>query len=96
MNNPNSTIWKVAAGVRYRHLLDEAVLTHPGRDEALVLNETGIAFIEACDGARTVGQIIDLMAEAFDVRAEQLATDLEPFIDRMASEGVIEAVGEQP
>jgi len=88
-----STVWKLDPGVRFRRLFDEAVLIHQRTAEALVLNDTAISFIEACDGQRTVGEIIDRMTEDFEVGAEQLAADLAPFIEQLAAEGIIERVG---
>lgn len=88
--NSNETIWKVDRGVRFRRLLDEAVLINQATAEALVLNDTAISFIEACDGVRTVGEIIGAMTQDFDVEAGQLAADLEPFIAQLAAAGIIE------
>ena len=51
----NATIWKVKDGVRFRRLFDEAVLIQQDKAEALVLNDTAISFLEACDGERSVG-----------------------------------------
>lgn len=86
------TIWKVDPGVRIRRLLDEAMLIHQDTGEALVLNDTAISFVEACDGERTVDEIIAGMMEEFEVSAEQLAEDLAPFIHELAQTGIIKAV----
>ena len=88
----NNTVWKVDASVRFRRLFDEAVLIHQRKAEALVLNDTAISFIEACDGERTVGEIIEAMTKDFDVSAEQLGGDLAPFIEQLEAEGIIEKV----
>ena len=86
------TVWKVQPSVRFRRLFDEAVLIHQQKAEALVLNDTAISFIEACDGERSVADIIDGMTGDFEVSAEQLAEDLAPFIEQLAAEGIIEQV----
>ena len=86
------TVWKVDPSVRFRRLFDEAVLIHQRKAEALVLNDTAISFIEACDGERTVDEIIEAMTDDFEVSAEQLADDLAPFIEQLAAEGIIEEV----
>jgi pyrroloquinoline quinone biosynthesis protein D len=88
----NKTIWKVDSGVRFRRLFDEAVLIHQENAEALVLNDTAISFIEACDGERTVDEIISGMVEDFEVSAGDLAADLGAFIEQLEQEGIIEAV----
>ena len=88
----NKTIWKVDSSVRFRRLFDEAVLIHQDKAEALVLNDTAISFLEACDGERTVDEIISGMVEDFEVSAEELAADLGAFIEQLQQEGIIKAV----
>jgi len=83
-------IWQVHPGVRFRRLLDEAVLICPHTAEALVLNDTAVSFIEACDGIRTVDQIIATLVADFTVSAPELAADLEPFIRQLAADGIIQ------
>jgi hypothetical protein len=88
----NKTIWKVDSGVRFQRLFDEAVLIHQENAEALVLNDTAISFIEACDGERTVDEIISGMVGDFEVSAGDLAADLGAFIEQLELEGIIKAV----
>ena len=85
-------IWKVDSSVRFRRLFDEAVLIHQAKAEALVLNDTAISFIEACNGERTVDEIIAGMVEEFEVSAQELEADLGPFIAQLADEGIIKAL----
>lgn len=87
--NQSKTVWKIDPSVRFRRLLDEAVLIHQETAEALVLNDTAASFLEGCDGVRTVDEIIAGMVEAFEVSAEELAADLAPFIEQLAEEGII-------
>ena len=94
--NQGKTVWKVDPSVRFRHLLDEAVLIHQDRAEAMVLNDTAIRFIEGCDGRRSVDEIIADMVEEFEVSAEELAADLAPFIEQLAEEGIIEPAPTSP
>ena len=88
----NNTIWKVDSSVRFRRLFDEAVLIHQEKAEALVLNETSVSFLDACDGERTVDEIISGMMEDFEVSAKDLAADLRAFIQQLEQEGIIKAV----
>jgi len=92
MTDSSSKIWKVDSSVRFRRLFDEAVLIHQEKAEALVLNDTAISFLEACDGERTVEEIIAGMVGDFEVSAEELGADLGVFIEQLADEGIIEAV----
>ena len=90
MTHPSGkAIWQVQSGVRFRRLFDEAVLIHQEKAEALVLNDTAVSFLEGCDGVRTVDEIIAGMVDEFEVSAEELAADLEPFIVQLADEGII-------
>ena len=86
------TVWKVDSSVRFRRLFDEAVLIHQEKAEALVLNDTAISFLEGCDGELSVEEIIAGMVDDFEVTTEQLREDLGPFIEKLAAEGIIEAV----
>ena len=88
----NATIWKVKDGVRFRRLFDEAVLIQQDKAEALVLNDTAVSFLEACDGERSVEDIITGMVAEFEIGAKQLGGDLAPFIEQLEAEGIIEAV----
>ena len=88
----SNMIWQLDSAVRYRRLLDEAVLIHQEKAEALVLNDTAVSFIELCDGKRTVDEIIAEIVENFEVSAEQLVQDLTPFIKELSREGIIKPV----
>jgi hypothetical protein len=90
--NGGSTIWQLDSAVRFRRLLDEAVLIHQEKAEALVLNDTAVSFIELCNGERTVDEIIAGIVENFEVSAEQLVQDLTPFIKELSREGIIKLV----
>ena len=85
-------IWRLDKNVRYRRLLDEAVLIHQQQAEALVLNDTAVAFLELCDGLRTMADIIGKLTGTYAVDSDELAKDLEPFIDELAGDGIIHRV----
>ncbi|MFC1777597.1 PqqD family protein [Pseudomonadota bacterium] len=82
-------IWQIDDQVRYRRLFDEGVLIHQEQANALILNDTGIAFLELCDGQRNTGEIIESLGDTYDVDAETLAEDLESFISELAGQGII-------
>jgi hypothetical protein len=85
-------IWKLATGVRFRRLFDEAMLIREGVDEALMLNDTGVSFVELCDGERTADEIVGVMAGNFEVSLEELEADMAVFVAELAAEGIIERV----
>ena len=78
--------------VRYRRVLDEAVVIHQDQAEALVLNDTAIAFLELCDGNRNFGEIIATMTGTYDVTVGGLELDLQPLIQELAASGIIHQV----
>ena len=82
-------IWQLSEHVRFRRMFDEAVLIHQEQAEALVLNDTGISFLELCDGRRSAGEIISELTVQFDVNVRTLAKDLEPFLEELAEESVV-------
>lgn len=89
-----SEIWQLDEHVRYRRLLDEAVVIHQDQAEALVLNETAISFLESCDGLRTTAEIVSDLTSQYDVEASVLAKDLEPLIEELSRGGIIHRVSD--
>ena len=89
-------IWQVDQHVRFRRLFDEGVLIHQDQAEAIVINDTGMAFLELCDGQRSTGDIIIGMKSQFGVEVDVLAADLEPFIKELAKGGIIQPVPDSP
>ena len=85
-------IWALSEHVCFRRLFDEGVLIHQGRAEALVLNDSGVSFLELCDGRRSAAEIIGGLTEQFEVEREILAKDLEPFLEELAESGILRRV----
>ena len=67
--------WVLDEQVRYRRLLDEGVLIHQQKAEALILNDTAMAFLELCDGQRSTGEIIDELTQQYEVGHDELVDD---------------------
>lgn len=55
-------------------------------------NDTTVALLKAVDGRRTLGAIIDLMLEEFEVAPEVLRADLATLVDELTAERIVEAV----
>lgn len=88
-------IWQLDEHVRFRRLFDEGVVIHQDQAETIVLNDTGVTFLELCDGQRKFGEIISGMSETFDVNSETLLEDLRPFIEELAEIGIIHRIDEK-
>ena len=87
--NANDVL-KVNRKTRFRRVFEEAVVIHEDKDEALVLNETGAAFLEACDGRRTFDQLIQYLESQFETEAETLRKDMGEFASTLLSAEIIE------
>ncbi|MFT3843275.1 MAG: pyrroloquinoline quinone biosynthesis peptide chaperone PqqD [Myxococcaceae bacterium] len=58
------------------------VLLYPER--GLVLNDTAYAIVERCDGARTVGQIVDELVAKFEgAGREEIAREVQGFLQQL-------------
>ena len=88
----NTETWQLDEQVRYRRLFDEGVLIHQKQAEALILNETAMAFLELCDGQRSTADIINEMSQQYEVGHDELKEDLKEFVQELTRAGIIRAV----
>jgi len=89
--NDGDKVWKLNSQVSYGQLYEKPALVIGDDADVIVLNDTAACFIELCNGERSVDEIIQMVVEDFEVSAEQLALDLQGFVQEMAQEGIIEA-----
>jgi pyrroloquinoline quinone biosynthesis protein D len=78
-------LWRLARldydPVRQRH-----VLLYP--EGAVLLNDSGAAILELCNGARTVTQIVSILNERYQA---DVAVDVTEYLDQMANRELIRA-----
>jgi pyrroloquinoline quinone biosynthesis protein D len=78
-------LWRLARleydSVRQRH-----VLLYP--EGAVLLNDTGAAILELCNGTRTVDQIVAILTERY--RAD-VSTDVTEYLSLMADRELVRA-----
>ena len=76
----------LARGVRYRwdDIRDQHQLLYP--EGLLVLNETGAAIVQLCDG-RSLDEIVESLAEDFAVA--EVPEDVHQFLGRLTERGLI-------
>jgi pyrroloquinoline quinone biosynthesis protein D len=75
-------------GVKLRHEPDGgAMLLVP--EAALVLNRSAAVALELVNGKRSLAEIIDAVAEQFDVAPERAREDLGDLFDRLAERGFL-------
>lgn len=75
--------------VRFRRILDEAVVLRQEEGEVLVLNEVGSRILELLDGARTTDQVVAELAAEFDGPPERLERDVLSFVQELVASGVL-------
>jgi hypothetical protein len=67
----------------YRIYDGQATVVLPDQAEVSVINPIGSLVWDRLDGARTLGDILTLIVEEFDVTPEQARADLFAFIDSL-------------
>lgn len=69
----------------------ESLVLTPLGERAIVLNPVATAVWHLCDGARTLEQLAQFVAEHFgNVSAAQVCADTTPLIDELITAGVLE------
>ncbi len=67
----------------------EQVVYGQARATAYFLNETAAMILHLCDGQRSVGEIVDLLAGAYPEASELVRADVLSSIGNLMAEGVI-------
>ena len=73
----------------FRAMGDGAVVLLADSGQLYTCNETAEAFLGKVDGVRTLGEIIGLMCEEFDVDAETAGSDFTALANDLLSETII-------
>lgn len=68
----------------------------PDRSEVKVLNPVGVRVFGLLDGKRSLGEIVGLICEEYEVTPEQAAHDVEAFVGLLAREGMLSDPEESP
>jgi pyrroloquinoline quinone biosynthesis protein D len=78
-------LWRLARldydPVRQRH-----ILLYP--EGTVLLNDTGAAILELCNGTHTVGQIVTILAERYQ---SDVSADVTEYLDQMADRELVRA-----
>ena len=85
------TVLKVRPDVRFRRVLDEAVVVRQAAAEALVLNEVAAAVLEKCDGSASLAGIIEALEGEYEVDSATLRSDVLRFASELVESKVLEA-----
>ncbi|HEV7364296.1 MAG TPA: pyrroloquinoline quinone biosynthesis peptide chaperone PqqD [Gemmatimonadales bacterium] len=78
-------LWRLAR-LEYDRVRQRPVLLYP--EGAVLLNDTGFAILELCNGSRTVAEIVSILSERY--RAD-VSADVTEYLDRMADRELVRA-----
>jgi len=77
------------ARLKFDSVANQEMLLFP--EAALLLNETGAAIVRLCDGARSLDQIVDGLAEKFrSVDRDTLRLEVERFLELIRARGLLQ------
>jgi pyrroloquinoline quinone biosynthesis protein D len=78
-------LWRLAR-LDYDQVRQRPVLLYP--EGAVLLNDTGFAILELCNGSRTVGEIVTILSERYQA---DVSADVTEYLDRMADRELVRA-----
>jgi pyrroloquinoline quinone biosynthesis protein D len=78
-------LWRLAR-LDYDQVRQRPVLLYP--EGAVLLNDTGAAILELCNGSRTVGEIVAILTERYQA---DVSADVTEYLDRMADRELVRA-----
>jgi pyrroloquinoline quinone biosynthesis protein D len=78
-------LWRLAR-LEYDQVRQRPVLLYP--EGAVLLNDTGAAILELCNGSRTVGEIVTILTERYQA---DVGADVTEYLDRMADRELVRA-----
>jgi pyrroloquinoline quinone biosynthesis protein D len=79
------TLWRLAR-LDYDPVRQRPVLLYP--EGTVLLNDTGAAILELCNGGRTVAQIISILTERYQA---DVSGDVGDYLEQMAQRELIRA-----
>ena len=85
-----STKPKQKPGYHLEMIDGELLLYHLDETQILYCNQTASVIWFLCDGRQTVGQMIDILSEAYPDAAGTMASDVEQTIQQFLAAGCIE------
>ena len=78
-------LWRLAR-LEYDPVRQRPVLLYP--EGAVLLNDTGAAILELCNGTRTVSQIVSILTERYQA---DVAADVTEYLTGMAERELVRA-----
>jgi pyrroloquinoline quinone biosynthesis protein D len=78
-------LWRLAR-LEYDTVRQRHVLLYP--EGAVLLNDTGAAILELCDGARTIDDIVSILSERYHT---DVSADVNEYLSQMADRELVRA-----
>jgi pyrroloquinoline quinone biosynthesis protein D len=78
-------LWRLAR-LEYDPVRQKHVLLYP--EGAVLLNDTGAAILELCNGTRTVDEIVTILTERYHA---DVSADVNEYLSRMADRELVRA-----
>lgn len=82
--------------VRHRVIGGEGVVLVQDQAHVVGLNATGAAVLEAIDGRRTIGDVVDLLVARFDADPGRIRAEVVALAEELTRLGVIEDAAPAP
>jgi pyrroloquinoline quinone biosynthesis protein D len=78
-------LWRLAR-LEYDTVRQRHVLLYP--EGAVLLNDTGAAILELCNGARTIDEIVSILSERYHA---DVSADVNEYLSQMADRELVRA-----
>ena len=86
---PLDEVYSLSPVASFQSVGDGAVVLLADSGQLYSCNDTSEAFLRHVDGKRSLGDIVDLLAEEYEVDREMLEADLAELAENLKQEGVI-------
>lgn len=86
---PLDDVFSLSPVASFQSVGDGAVILLADSGQLYSCNDTSEAFLRHVDGKRSLGDIVDLLAEEYEVERAVLETDLAELAESLQREGVI-------
>lgn len=86
---PLDEVYCLSPVASFQSVGDGAVVLLADSGQLYSCNDTSEAFLRHVDGKRSLGDIVDLLAEEYEVERKMLEVDLAELAENLKQEGVI-------
>ena len=85
----SGTVLRMADDASVQHVGDGAVVLLARSGQLYTCNDTTEAFLDKVDGARSLGQIVGLLSDEFEVDRGTLDQDMAELANELVAEGIL-------